>query len=84
MSSETTYETLSNKVGFATAEAVTIPPVEIAKRLKQLIELANSEDAMEAVMRVVRFAPSAKTPEEEEAKRICCEASQMGRLSFGG
>lgn len=81
---ETSYDKLSEKVGFSCGEPVPIPSVETAKKLYRLLKLANSIEAMEAVMRVVRFSPSAKTPEEVEAKRICSEASKLGRGIFGG
>lgn len=84
MTFETTYTKLSEKIGFFSQEPVPIPSVEAAKKLYQLVKLANSEEAMEAAMRVVRFSVSAKTPDEVEAKRICCEASKIGRATFGG
>ena len=80
----TTYDELSEKVGFATKEPITIPTIAVAKDLLNLIKQANSLQAAEAVMKVVRFTPSGKTPEEREAKRICCEASQLARQAFGG
>lgn len=80
----TSYDALSEKVGFATKELITIPTVEVAKDLLNLIKQANSLEAAEAVMKVVRFTPSGKTLDEREAKRICCEASQLARQTFGG
>ncbi len=79
-----TYEELSEKVGFYSRTPITIPSVAVAKNLLRLVKAANSMEAAEAVMKVVRFAPSAKTKEEREAKQICCEASAMVRQSFGG
>lgn len=78
------YEALSEKIGFATNEPIVIPTIEVAKDLLLLIKQANSLEAAEAVMKVVRFTPSGKTPDEREAKRICCEASQLARQNFGG
>ncbi len=80
----TEYEALSEKIGFASKEPIVIPTVDVAKDLLNLIKQANSLEAAEAVMKVVRFTPSGKTPDEREAKRICCEASQLARQNFGG
>jgi len=80
----TTYEALSEKIGFACKAPITIPTVQVAKDLLNLIKQANSLEAAEAVMKVVRFTPSGKTADEREAKRICCEASQLARQTFGG
>lgn len=80
----TSYEALSEKIGFASKDPISIPTVEVAKDLLNLIKQANSLEAAEAVMKVVRFTPSGKTPGEREAKRICCEASQLARQTFGG
>ena len=79
-----TYDELSEKIGFYSKIPVTIPSVPVARNLLRLVTMANSMEAAEAVMRVVRFAPSAKNDEEREAKKICCEASAMVRQSFGG
>ncbi len=79
-----TYEELSQRVGFYSKTPVTIPPIEVARNLLKLVKVANSIEAAEAVMRVVRFAPSAKNEEEREAKKICCEASELARQGFGG
>ncbi|GAG43417.1 unnamed protein product, partial [marine sediment metagenome] len=70
--------------GFCSDVPVRIPPVAVAKDLLKLVKMANSIEATEAVMRVVRFSPAAKTPEEREAKQICCEASKLARQAFGG
>ncbi len=80
----TDYEALSDKIGFASKDPISIPTIQVAKDLLNLIKEANSLDAAEAVMKVVRFTPSGKTPDEREAKRICCEASQLARQTFGG
>lgn len=80
----TTYEELSERVGFSSKVPVSIPSIAVAKNLLRLIKVANSMEAAEAVMKVVRFSSSPKTDEEREAKRICCEASQAARQSFGG
>lgn len=79
-----TYDELSQKVGFYSKTPVTIPSVAVARNLLRLVTTANSMEAAEAVMRVVRFCPSAKTKEEREAKQICCEASAMVRDNCGG
>jgi len=79
-----TYEELSQKVGFYCKSPITIPSVAVARNLLKLVSTANSMEAAEAVMRVVRFCPSAKNEEEREAKQICCEASVIVRESFGG
>ena len=79
-----TYEELSRRVGFHSKKPITIPPVAVARNLLKLVKVANSIEAAEAVMRVVRFAPSAKNEEEREAKKICCEASDLSRQGFGG
>ena len=79
-----TYEELSRRVGFHSKDPVTIPSVEIANNLLKLVKMANSMEAAEAVMRVVRFCPSPTNDAEREAKKICCEASQYSRQSFGG
>ena len=78
------YEALSEKIGFASKDLIVIPSIEVAKDLLLLIKQANSLEAAEAVMKVVRFTSSGKTPDEREAKRICCEASQLARENFGG
>ncbi|MEK0340215.1 MAG: hypothetical protein QQN46_08375 [Nitrosopumilus sp.] len=80
----TDYEKLSQKVGFYSQTSVSIPTVSIAENLLKLVKFANSIEAAEAVMKVVRFSRSPKTNEEREAKKICCEASQLARQSFGG
>ena len=80
----TVYEELSQKIGFSSSVAVTIPSIAVAKNLLKLVKVANSIEATEAVMRVVRFAPSARNDEERESKKICCEASKLARESFGG
>ena len=78
------YEKLSHKVGFYSQTSVSIPTVSIAENLLKLVKFANSIEAAEAVMKVVRFSRSPKTDEEREAKKICCEASQLARQMFGG
>jgi len=78
------YEKLSHKVGFYSQTSVSIPTVSIAENLLKLVKFANSIEAAEAVMKVVRFSRSPKTDEERKAKKICCEASQLARQSFGG
>ncbi len=80
----TAYEALSQRVGFSNKEPVTIPTVEVAKKLLKLVKVADSIEAAEAIMKVVRFSPSPKNDEEREAQRICCEASQLSRQAFGG
>lgn len=80
----TAYEELSRRIGFYSKEPVAIPSVDVAKNLLKLVKVASSIEAAEAAMKVVRFSPSPKTEEEKEAKRICCEASQCARQSFGG
>lgn len=79
-----TYEALSQRVGFFSKESVTIPPLHIAKNLLRMIETTDSMDAAEAVMKIVRFSPSPKTDDEREAKKLCCEASQKMRTAMGG
>ena len=78
------YEKLSQKVGFYSQTSVSIPTVSIAENLLKLVKFANSIEAAEAVMKVVRFSCSPKTNEEREAKKICCEASQLARQMLGG
>ena len=82
--SYSTYEKLSRRVGFYTKDSVSIPSVDVAKHLLNLVKLDNNLEAAEAVMKIVRFAPSAKNKEEREAKKICCEASDLAREGFGG
>ncbi len=77
------YEALSRKIGFASSTPVPIPSLAVAENLFKLVKLAKSIEAAEAVMKVVRFSGSPKTDEQKQAKRICCEASQLARQAFG-
>lgn len=77
------YEALSRKIGFATSKPVPIPSISVAENLLKLVKLAKSIEAAEAVMKVVRFSGSPKTADEKQAKKICCEASQLARQAFG-
>ncbi len=78
------YDKLSREVGFCSKKPVSIPSISVASNLLNLVKHTNSIEAVEAVMKVTRFSASPKTDEEIQAKKICCEALQLARQSFGG